>query len=224
MSGRFGANTTTSSTVSSSLHSIRRAPLDPMFSKGSITKFEPIVHEKVELLSKQIAEYNENGRVLSFNNAANSFAGDVIASYCFGFSYHQLESPDFHDNFHSAYEAIRKFSHFGLQFPSVFIVSRGCSPRDCIETHLQSGARFESKGVVEDGGAQHPQNFCAANGMYKRQCIIPTLLTRSRTSEAKSATSSRVIIRKKQARTQPRPFLTRFSGVTFRLLKRQSLD
>lgn len=123
MSGRFGANTTTSSTVSSHLHAIRRAPLDPMFSKRSITKFEPIVHEKVELLSKGIASYKDNGRVLSFNSAFNAFAGDVIASYCFGFSYHQLESPDFHDNFHSAYEAVRKFAHFGLQFPSVFIVS-----------------------------------------------------------------------------------------------------
>lgn len=94
-----------------------------MFSKRSITKFEPIVHEKVELLSEGIAAYEGSGRVLSLNNAFNAFAGDVIASYCFGFSYHQLESPDFHDTFHSAYEAIRKFSHFGLQFPMIFIVS-----------------------------------------------------------------------------------------------------
>jgi cytochrome P450 len=123
MSGRFGANTTTSSTVKSDLHSIRRAPLNPMFSKRNITKFEPIVHEKVELLSSGIAAYKGSGRVLSLNNAFNAFAGDVIASYCFGFSYDQLESPDFHDNFHSAYEAVRKFAHFGLQFPMVFIVS-----------------------------------------------------------------------------------------------------
>lgn len=123
MSGRFGANTTTSSTVKSDLHSIRRAPLNPMFSKRSITKFEPIVHEKVELLSSGIAAYEGSGRVLSLNNAFNAFAGDVIASYCFGFSYNQLESPGFHDTFHSAYEAMRKFAHFGLQFPMVFIVS-----------------------------------------------------------------------------------------------------
>lgn len=123
MSGRFGANTTTSSTVKSGLHSIRRAPLNPMFSKRSITKFEPIVHEKVELLSEGIASYKGSGRILSLNSAFNAFAGDVIASYCFGFSYNQLKSPDFHDNFHAAYEGVRKFSHFGLQFPSVFIVS-----------------------------------------------------------------------------------------------------
>ena len=61
-----------------------------MFSKRSITKFEPIVHEKVEKLSKRLAAYIDSGRILAFNDAFNSFMGDVISSYCFGFSYNQL--------------------------------------------------------------------------------------------------------------------------------------
>nr|A0A1B4XBH0.1 RecName: Full=Cytochrome P450 monooxygenase sdnE; AltName: Full=Sordarin/hypoxysordarin biosynthesis cluster protein E [Sordaria araneosa]BAV32149.1 cytochrome P450 monooxygenase [Sordaria araneosa] len=128
MSGRFGANTTTSSTVKSDLHATRRAPLNPMFSKRSITEFEPIVHEKVGLLSKRLAEYAKNGEVLEMNSAFNAFAGDVISSYCFGFSFDQLKSSGFKDNFHAAYEAVRKFAHFGLQFPVVFIIL-GLSPR-----------------------------------------------------------------------------------------------
>ena len=81
------------------------------------------MHEKVEKLSQRVAAYVDSRRILAFNDAFNSFAGDVISSYCFGFSYNQLESPDFRDSFHAAYEAVRKFAHFGLQFPSVFIVS-----------------------------------------------------------------------------------------------------
>ncbi|EED16388.1 cytochrome P450, putative [Talaromyces stipitatus ATCC 10500] len=111
MSGRFGANTATSSTVSSHLHYIRRAPLDPMFSKRSITKFEPIVHEMLEKLSKGIAAYKDSGRILAFNDAFNSLR----------------------EIFHAAYEAVRKFAHFGLQFPSVFIVL-GLSPRALLKT------------------------------------------------------------------------------------------
>ncbi|KAI8954677.1 putative cytochrome P450 [Xylaria longipes] len=122
MSGRFGANTTTSSTVRSDLHAIRRAPLNPMFSKRSITKFEPVIKQKVELLSERIASYKDHGRVLVLNNAFNAFSGDVIASYCFGFCWNQLDSLDFKDNFHPAYEAVRKFAHLGLQFPAMFIV------------------------------------------------------------------------------------------------------
>ncbi|KAJ8129569.1 hypothetical protein O1611_g4059 [Lasiodiplodia mahajangana] len=121
MSGRFGANTTTSSTVKSDLHAIRRAPLNPMFSKRSITKFEPVIKQKVELLSERIASYEESGKVLVLNNAFNAFSGDVIASYCFGFCWDQLDSLDFKDNFHPAYEAVRKFAHLGLQFPAMFI-------------------------------------------------------------------------------------------------------
>ncbi|KAI1258580.1 putative cytochrome P450 [Xylariaceae sp. FL1019] len=122
MSGRFGANTTTSSTVKSDLHAIRRAPLNPMFSKRSITKLEPVIKEKVELLSQKLAAFKNTAKVIVMNNAFNAFSGDVIASYCFGFSWDQLESTNFEDNFHDAYEAVRKFAHLGLQFPSMFII------------------------------------------------------------------------------------------------------
>jgi len=122
MSGRFGANTTTSTTAKSDLHAIRRAPLSPMFSKRSITKFEPVIKEKVELLSKTIAAFKKNTRVLVLSNAFNAFAGDVITTYCFGFCYNHLESPDFKDNFHLAYEAVRKFAHLALQFPVMYLV------------------------------------------------------------------------------------------------------
>ncbi|KAI0196447.1 putative cytochrome P450 [Astrocystis sublimbata] len=122
MSGRFGANTTTSSTVRSDIHAIRRAPLNPMFSKRSITKFEPVIKQKVELLSERLASYADKSNILALNNAFNAFSGDVIASYCFGFCWDQLDSSDFKDNFHNAYEAVRKFAHLGLQFPSMFIV------------------------------------------------------------------------------------------------------
>ncbi|KAH6645048.1 putative cytochrome P450 [Truncatella angustata] len=106
MLGRFGANTTTSSTAKSDLHAIRRAPLNPMFSKRSITKVEPVVQEKVEILSKCIATAKENADVLVLSNAFNAFAGD--------------------DNFHLAYEAVRKFAHVALHFPASYIIMGLC--------------------------------------------------------------------------------------------------
>ncbi|KAH8198415.1 hypothetical protein TruAng_007399 [Truncatella angustata] len=126
MLGRFGANTTTSSTAKSDLHAIRRAPLNPMFSKRSITKVEPVVQEKVEILSKCIATAKENADVLVLSNAFNAFAGDVITSYCFGFCYNHLGSADFKDNFHLAYEAVRKFAHVALHFPASYIIMGLC--------------------------------------------------------------------------------------------------
>jgi hypothetical protein len=123
MSGRFGASTMTFTTAKSDLHAIRRAPLNPMFSKRSIAKFEPVIREKLELMCKEISRYKETGEILVLSNAFNAFAGDVITQYCFGFSYNQLESPGFKENFHRAYMAASEFSHLAFQFPIIHPVS-----------------------------------------------------------------------------------------------------
>lgn len=43
----------TFTTAKSDLHAIRRAPLNPMFSKRSIAKFEPVIQEKAEFMCSQ---------------------------------------------------------------------------------------------------------------------------------------------------------------------------
>ncbi|CZR51378.1 related to cytochrome P450 CYP3/CYP5/CYP6/CYP9 subfamilies [Phialocephala subalpina] len=117
MAGRFGANTMTFTTAKSDLHAIRRAPLNPMFSKRSIAKFEPVIRDKVELMVKGITKAKNNGDVLVLSNAFDAFAGDVITEYCFGFCYNHLESAGFKDNFHPAFMAVSAFGHLAMQFP-----------------------------------------------------------------------------------------------------------
>ena len=123
MTGRFGANTMTFTTAKSDLHAIRRAPLNPMFSKRSIAKFEPVIRDKVKLMCKGIAATKQTGDILVLSNAFNAFAGDVITEYCFGFCYNHLESPGFKDNFHPAFMAVSAFGHLALQFPLMHPVS-----------------------------------------------------------------------------------------------------
>jgi cytochrome P450 len=123
MSGRSGVDTTTSTTTRGDLHAIRRAPLNPMFSKRSITSFEPIIKEKVELLCKAVAAFKWNARVLVLSDAFDALTEDVITTYCFGFCYNHLESPDFKETFHLAYKAKHEFAHLALQFPKSYRVS-----------------------------------------------------------------------------------------------------
>lgn len=123
MAGRFGANTMTFTTAKSDLHAIRRAPLNPMFSKRSIAKFEPVIEKKVELMCKGIKESYDTGGVLTLSNAFNAYAGDVITEYCFGFCYNHLGSAGFKDNFHPAFMAVSAFGHLALQFPLMHPVS-----------------------------------------------------------------------------------------------------
>jgi cytochrome P450 len=123
MSGRFGADSMVFTTANSDLHAIRRAPLNPMFSKRSIAKFEPVIREKLELMCKAISDYNETGETLVLSDAFNAYAGDIITQYCFGFSYNHLESPGFKENFHRAFMAVSAFGHLALQFPIMHPVS-----------------------------------------------------------------------------------------------------
>jgi len=125
MSGRFGGNTMTFTTAKSDLHAIRRAPLNPMFSKRSIARFEPVIQEKAELMCRGISDFVETGGALVLSNAFNAYAGDVITEYCFGFCYDHLESPGFKENFHRAFMAVTAFGHLALQFPMMHPVSCG---------------------------------------------------------------------------------------------------
>jgi cytochrome P450 len=124
MAGRFGANTMTFTTSKSDLHALRRAPLNPMFSKRSIAKFEPVIRDKVELMVKGITDAKNTGEVLVLSNAFSAFAGDVITEYCFGFCYNHLDSPGFKDNFHLAFMAVSAFGHLAMQFPLMHPVSK----------------------------------------------------------------------------------------------------
>ncbi|CZR70208.1 related to cytochrome P450 CYP3/CYP5/CYP6/CYP9 subfamilies [Phialocephala subalpina] len=107
MSGRFGANNMTFTTAKSDLHAIRRAPLNPMFSKRSIAKFEPVIRDKIELLCKGLEEARDTGSVVDLINAFSAFTSEIITEYCFGFGYGHLESKGFKENFHEPFKVIR---------------------------------------------------------------------------------------------------------------------
>lgn len=101
---------------------MRRVPLNPLFSKRSIVEFEPVILEKVDLLAKRIATFEKTGEAVTLNDAFSAFSGDVITTYCFGDSFDHLKSPGFAENYHAAFEGVRKLAHLGLQFPPVFLV------------------------------------------------------------------------------------------------------
>lgn len=50
-----------------------------------------------------------------------AFTGDIIMEYAFGFSYKQLESPNF-ESFHEAFMAIGSSGHVAAFFPLILKV------------------------------------------------------------------------------------------------------
>ena len=89
-------------TVPHDLHRMRRVPINPFFSKKSITAIEPLIQSKVDLLCSALGEYAPDGsddkragQVIELGLAYMSLALDVISHYAFGKSYGLLQLPGF---------------------------------------------------------------------------------------------------------------------------------
>jgi hypothetical protein len=123
--GRFGNNSSIFTTSNHSLHNLRRAPLNHMFSKRNMINFQPVIRDKLDILCRKIAQYKDDGdkRVLNITKAWSALAGDIITEYAFGVCYNHLESPGFNDSFHEAYIALTEFGHVAVQFPWLHPVS-----------------------------------------------------------------------------------------------------
>ncbi|KUJ16052.1 cytochrome P450 [Mollisia scopiformis] len=131
---RFGAQTSTFTTVESAPHRRRRAALSPMFSKRAIQGFEPFIRRHVELFSQRIGKFSLSKKPLVVTDAFPAFTGDIIMEYSFGFMYNQLEAPNF-ASFHEAFMAIGSSGHIAAQFP--WFLSLMNSIPDAIVASLQ---------------------------------------------------------------------------------------
>lgn len=79
-----GSPTSSFATSSHALHRLRRGALNPFFSKQSVVKLEPLIHEKVELLCKGMEAQLESKRPFDFAAAYMSLALDTVSHYAFG--------------------------------------------------------------------------------------------------------------------------------------------
>jgi hypothetical protein len=80
---RFGNSGSIFTTSKADRPRIRRAPLNPMFSRKQIVNFQPVIREKLDLMCKKIAEFKDNGRAFPINRPWTALTGDVITEFAF---------------------------------------------------------------------------------------------------------------------------------------------
>lgn len=117
MSGRFGNSGSVFTTAPEDLHKIRRAPLNPMFSRKKIVDFQPVIREKVTKLCQKITVFHNEDREFNFGAACQAFTGDVITEYAFANCSNHLDVPNFTETFHDSLMAASEAGHLALQFP-----------------------------------------------------------------------------------------------------------
>lgn len=83
------------STVNHEHHRLRRAPLNPLFSKKAVTELEPVIRGKVEKLCDRFERSAKEKSVVRVDCAFMAVTMDVICSYCFGSDRNYLDQENF---------------------------------------------------------------------------------------------------------------------------------
>lgn len=91
----FGSMKTTHATLKHDLHRMRRAALNPFFSKQKIATLGPLMEKKIDQLSRRFQEFAASGNVLSIGTAYSALNMDIITEYTLIKGYNNLQAEDF---------------------------------------------------------------------------------------------------------------------------------
>lgn len=77
------------------MHRVRRAALNPFFSKQSVGHLENIIQLSIDRLYFRLGCFVDSGLPVNLSDAFTAVSGDVISSYTFGKSYNLVEQDEF---------------------------------------------------------------------------------------------------------------------------------
>ncbi|KAK1976428.1 oxoglutarate/iron-dependent oxygenase [Colletotrichum cereale] len=116
-SAQFGIPDSVFGTPCHDLHRLRRGALNRFFSKASVNKLEPIIHNAIDKLISQLQTHEGSGKPVTMTMAFSCMTTDVVTEYAFAKSYDFLGSPTFEPNFHRAIIAGTDMGSWFKQFP-----------------------------------------------------------------------------------------------------------
>ncbi|KAI0839698.1 putative cytochrome P450 [Hypoxylon sp. FL0890] len=114
---QFGISESTFGTVDHNLHRLRRGAINRFFSKASVSKLEPMIHDKIDLLCEQLQTHLGDKNPVQLNMAFSCFTTDVVATYAFAKSYDFLADASFERNFHETMMSGAYLGTYFKQFP-----------------------------------------------------------------------------------------------------------
>jgi hypothetical protein len=90
----FGADASIFSTTSNHLHRIRRAALNPLFSRKRVLELEDLVHEKAGKLDTRLRRAAGHQESIDLHHGLRAVSVDVITDYAFDSCYCLLDRED----------------------------------------------------------------------------------------------------------------------------------
>lgn len=90
----FDLHKSTFGTEKHYLHRIRRASLNPFFSKQRILRLEPMIHTLARRMCERAEDFKRAGQPVPLTTGFSCLITDVLTEYIMTESYHYLEEPD----------------------------------------------------------------------------------------------------------------------------------
>ena len=127
-------------TVSHDLHRIRRAAIDPYFSKRSVLKLESVIDAKIARLCEVIESFREKREPMNLTNCLLATTTDIITEYAFADCHNLLDSEELSNKWEDTITCIMKntalINHYGWLPRVMESVPRGISQLATIDISM----------------------------------------------------------------------------------------
>ena len=111
-------------TVDHDLHRIRRAAINPFFSKQKVTQLQPVIQRLAEKLCAKFEACRGTKEVIPFECAFDAFTMDVITEYSLDTSFGYLDHPGWSSDFRELERAFGEMGYLQKMFPPMINIMR----------------------------------------------------------------------------------------------------
>jgi cytochrome P450 len=106
------------------LHRQKRAALNAFFSKKSIRRIEPIIHDKASKVLQILRRHGRSGTPVNMKLLYTATNNDIITEYSFGKSWNSLATEDLNEEFFNAFHNFTRPFHMSCNHPWVTSLMR----------------------------------------------------------------------------------------------------
>jgi len=91
----FGLKTAAFGTTDNALHRVRRAAINPVFSRKAVLQLEDVIQAKTQGLVHRMEDILSERKPVDLHHGYRALAVDIVTDYSFDNCYNQLDTPDF---------------------------------------------------------------------------------------------------------------------------------
>ncbi len=120
----FGNNQSGFLTVNHELHRLRRAAINPFFSKQKVTALQPVIQRLVDKLCIKLEKVRNTDEVVPMECAFDAFTMDVITEYSLDTSFGYLDQPGWSSDFREMERSFGETGYRQKMFPPLINIMK----------------------------------------------------------------------------------------------------